>query len=356
MFLVILWQQYKAGEMDAASLDHGLLSSMSAVSTTSQQQALLQTYPLAIPQGQAEALPSIRVGSEAKAETPPRTIYGGKGDKKHLGGFTDIDTMGISPTAWKWMVQKLGVKSLLDVGCGRGISTTWFLMHGVDILCVEGSHDAKERTMLPDPDTQMIEHDFSRGPWWPAKTYDAIWCVEFLEHVGRNFHHNYLPTFRKAAVIFVTHSIWGGWHHVEVHREDWWKMKMEMYGFRYSPELTQAIRTQAWNETHANPPRYAPNGKKLGAPHIHSPNMQAFINPAVSALPQHAHMYYQEPGCYSSRQDGVLYTRDCGDDTGESVLPDDFKPLVITPQQDEQWHQWVKERVKPYDGPDAQKQ
>jgi hypothetical protein len=136
--------------------------------------------PLSIPRGQAVALPSIRTDKEQFK----RDIYGGAGDKKHLGGFTDIDTDGISPRAWKWMVQRLNIQSVLDVGCGRGISTTWFHFHGLQILCVEGSHDARERTMLPNPDTQMVEHDFSRGPWWPGRTFDAVWCVEFLEHVS----------------------------------------------------------------------------------------------------------------------------------------------------------------------------
>jgi hypothetical protein len=137
--------------------------------------------PLAIPRDQAQNLPSVR--TEPKDEVK-RSIYGGAGDKQHLGGFTDIDTSGISPRAWKWMVNRLNIQSVLDVGCGRGISTTWFLFHGLRALCVEGSHDARERTMLPDPDTQMVEHDFSRGPWWPGPTFDAVWCVEFLEHVS----------------------------------------------------------------------------------------------------------------------------------------------------------------------------
>jgi hypothetical protein len=41
--------------------------------------------------------------------------------------------------------------------------------------------------------------------------------VEFTEHVGRNYQPNYITAFRKAALIFVSHSLWGGWHHVEVH-------------------------------------------------------------------------------------------------------------------------------------------
>ena len=174
--------------------------------------------PLAIPAGKAQNLPSIRVENDeaVEKERNKHARYGGAGDKKHLGGFTEIDTQGISPATWKYMVQNLGVHSLLDVGCGRGISTTWFWTHGVDVLCAEGSHDAVERTMLPDPDKQIVEHDFSRGPWWPEKTYDAVWAVEFLEHVNLQFQFNYITAFRKAALLFVTSSRNGGWHHTEV--------------------------------------------------------------------------------------------------------------------------------------------
>jgi hypothetical protein len=137
-------------------------------------------YSLVPNTGKAMALPSIRVRKDTSL---PETIYGGKGDKPHLGGFTDMDHHGVSPKAWSWMVKNVGVKSVIDVGCGRGISTSWFYFHGLDVLCAEGSHDAIENTMLPDP-SLIVEHDFSQGPWWPEKTYDAVWCVEFLEHVS----------------------------------------------------------------------------------------------------------------------------------------------------------------------------
>jgi Methyltransferase domain len=186
------------------------------------------TYALAPKTGKAVALPSIRIEKEENGAKTDQSrsehgvLYGGKGDKVHLGGFTDIDLHGISPAAWKYMISFFGIKSLMDVGCGRGISTAWFYLHGVDALCLEGSHDGVLQTILPHPETQIIEHDFSRGPWWPEKTYDAVWCVEFLEHVGRNYHKNYFPAFRKSALIFATHSRWGGWHHVEVHDDKWY--------------------------------------------------------------------------------------------------------------------------------------
>ena len=72
------------------------------------------------------------------------------------------------------MVEWLGVKSIVDVGCGRGISTSWFALHGLhSVTCVEGSHDAVTKSLLPGlmkkisktTKLELVEHDFSRGPW-----------------------------------------------------------------------------------------------------------------------------------------------------------------------------------------------
>lgn len=213
--------------------------------------------------------------------------------------FTDLDLQGVSPATWRNMIEKLNVKSVLDVGCGRGISTSRFLDHGVEVLGVDGSHDAKVQSILDDPDTQMVEHDFSRGPWWPGKTYDAVWSVEFLEHVGVNFHFNYIQAFRKAAIIFCSSSRWGGWHHVEVHQDDWWILKYQSYGFIYSQQLTDKVRSWASEEKEAKEAANAPNGEPYNAQHIWL-SMKVFINPAVASLPEHAHLFF-EPGCVYRR-------------------------------------------------------
>jgi hypothetical protein len=123
---------------------------------------------LDIARGEAIALQSVRVveGGEEEVtnDSKRQNYYGGKGDKKHLGGFATgatIDMDGISPGAWKYMVEQHGVKSILDVGCGRGISAEWFHLHGVDTQCVEGSHDATTQSILPQE--LITEHDYSRG-------------------------------------------------------------------------------------------------------------------------------------------------------------------------------------------------
>ena len=69
---------------------------------------------------------------------------------------------------------------MLDVGCGKGISTSWFIMHGLDFVqCVEGSHDAVSESIIPNSEKHVVEHDFPRGPWWPDRTVDVPWAFEF---------------------------------------------------------------------------------------------------------------------------------------------------------------------------------
>jgi hypothetical protein len=152
-----------------------------------------------------------------------------------------------------------------------------------------------------------------------------------------------LPTFRKAGLIFVTYSNTGGLHHVEVHRRDWWRSKLEFYGFRYLEDVTTEIRTMAWKEANNIKTDINPKEKQFKAAYIYA-NMMVFLNPLVAALPEHAHLLY-EPGCFHSNKNGILIQRECGDGTKEDFetpLPNEFKPLTLTKVQDEQWIKRVK--------------
>ncbi len=242
------------------------------------------------------ALPSIRLNSvEESMAAKARKYYGGRYDRMHLGGFMEYDNAGTSNNTFNFMLSELGIKSFLDIGCGRGISTEFFRQHGADVLCVEGSHDAYVNSYLPKH--LIVEHDYTRGPWWPEKTYDAAWSVEFLEHVGRQFMPNYLPTFQRAALLFVTSSIFGGWHHTEVRLSWWWKSRFEAAGFVFSSDLTALVR------------QYAVAGKQseFDSQHI-CMSMLVFINPAVARLPQHAHLFGGH-GCVWGDNIGIPCTK-----------------------------------------------
>lgn len=247
----------------------------------------------------------------------PKTIvgnefYGGRGDKPHLGGFTyKVDMDGVSTNLWRFMIGQVAVRSIIDVGCGMGISSSYFLSQGVDVLCLEGSSDAVSRNVLPKE--RIVEHDFSLGPWWPSATYDAVWSVEFVEHVGRQYMHNYLPIFKKAALVFVTSSGQGGWHHVEVHEKWWWRARMAAEGFIFLNDLTKQVRQHPLAKVYANE----------SAMHlVHG--MDVFLNPRVASLPQHKHLFGGN-GCYGDSIDNQNGGRPC---FGEDALPASYEALL----------------------------
>mmetsp|Transcript_6918 Transcript_6918/g.19390 ORF Transcript_6918/g.19390 Transcript_6918/m.19390 type:complete len:201 (-) Transcript_6918:125-727(-) len=170
--------------------------------------------------------------------------------------------------------------------------------------------------------SSIVEHDYSRGPYWPAQTYDMAWSVEFLEHVGVNYQYNYISTLRKAAIIVVTSSRWGGWHHVEVHWDDWWIQKLTSYGLIYDETLT--ARVKQWvREERRDPAAVAPNGEHYHAQHL-GLSAKVFVNPAVASLPQHAHL---------------LYRLGCEEDAcpPDDRVPASFLPLPIDPASQAQW-------------------
>lgn len=191
-------------------------------------------------------LPGVKLfGEEAAAAKRARRRvhpegYGGSSDAYHLGGFLRNDTSSFEPMLWDWLLSVQKISSFLDVGCGMGYSSKWFMDRGVEVLCVEGSNEAVEQTLLPQ--TSIVQHDFTRGAWWPEKVYDIAWSVEVLEHVQEQYLDNLMAVYKSARYVFVTHSVNDGWHHVNVHHGWWWIEKFHAYGFQYARELTEVAR------------------------------------------------------------------------------------------------------------------
>jgi len=245
------------------------------------------------------------------------------------------------------------------VGCGKGVSTAWFVTHGLEFVqCVEGSHDAVSQNIVPPADDypRVVEHDFSLGPWWPPRTVDAVWCVEFTEHVGRNFQLNYFASFRKAAYIFMTHSQRGGWHHVEVHDSDWWILRMESMGFVYSAYLTKKMRKVALKDWKRNDfLRAMQNDKKkstYGVGQHLIKTLQVFLNPLVASLPQHAHLL-TEHGCFASGEAGIECGKKGTKAQNLTPLPDTYKPPVLTEDMDKAWMDLIYDLPLPGKGLDV---
>jgi regulator of replication initiation timing len=211
-------------------------------------------------------------------------MYDGLTDAQHLGGSIELDTDGVAPGLWNFLMKAINVQSVVDVGCGRGVSSSWFLAHGADLLCVEGANDAIDKSYLPKE--KIVAHDFYKAPYWPSRTFDLAWCIEVLEHISREHMANYQSIFHKSAIILASHSAWGGHHHVEVHQDWWWLSRMELAGFVYSERLTKLFRKVAQFFA----------GDSGESQHVVI-TMHVYINPKVASLPEHAHLFGMF-GCY----------------------------------------------------------
>jgi hypothetical protein len=301
-----VWQQYSLRQ-ELDTLKAALESSQQAIL------ALQRTSPGSDPSIDLRApSPPARKSEPVLVDKNSHDFYGGKGDKPHLGGFTYVpDNKGISHNLWKFIIGELAVKSLIDLGCGMGVSSRYFLDLGVDVLCLEGSSDAIAHTRLPKD--RIVQHDFTLGPWWPARTYDAVWCVEFVEHVGRHYAKNYLPVMHRAALIFVTSAGYGGYHHVEIHEKWWWRGRMTAHGFVYLDRFSEIGR----NLSKVNVSR---EGE---AEHL-AFGLDIYVNPRVASLPQHQHLFGGK-GCFST----VMDNRDGGVAcSGVDAIPSEFESLI----------------------------
>ena len=102
------------------------------------------------------------------------------------------------------MIDELGVRSVLDVGCGEGHAARFFRDAGCEVLAVDGSLQARRDSVVPE---SHVVHDFVDGPLVPAQTFDLVWSCEFVEHVEERSADHFLTTFAASRkYVFMTYA------------------------------------------------------------------------------------------------------------------------------------------------------
>ena len=176
----------------------------------------------------------------------------------HLGGYirssdqpapsgldvTHGDPETWTPRLWDWAVEKLRVRSVLDVGCSEGHAAAYFRQKGCEVLGVDGSPQAQADSRIPDA---HVLHDYAVSEYRPEREFDLVWSCEFVEHVEERFLPHFLPTFEAGRWVMMTFAGPGqlGWHHVNCQPESYWIAKLEERGFRFHEAWTAASREVA---------------------------------------------------------------------------------------------------------------
>tara|TARA_Y100001938_G_scaffold144152_1_gene218253 strand:- start:1566 stop:2243 length:678 start_codon:yes stop_codon:yes gene_type:complete len=175
----------------------------------------------------------------------------------HLGGCsTGGDGGTYYPIMWKYLVEKYEIKTVLDVGCGRGFSTRYFESIGCDILGIDGSTKAQEASLIPD---SFLLNDYQDGPALSRSeieyngsllndfVFDFCWSCEFVEHVWEKYSQNFIDDFKQCKYLAMTYAIPGqtGHHHVNEQPEEYWIQKLESNGFEYLKTDTDDLRYES---------------------------------------------------------------------------------------------------------------
>lgn len=158
----------------------------------------------------------------------------------HLGGHgneTHVDE-GVAD----YLIEKIGIQSVLDVGCGVGHMVELFVKRGLLAVGIDG-----DWTVQRPPDVQVWVHDFTQpvGVYMPE--FDLCWSVEFVEHVEEQCMKNYLDVFARCRYLVMTHAVPNqpGHHHVNCQTAEYWKDVMNKIGFAFDEKNTEQIRSRS---------------------------------------------------------------------------------------------------------------
>lgn len=157
----------------------------------------------------------------------------------HLGGYVEGehgDEATWYPELWQWFIDRMHVTSMIDVGCGTGVTVKFFQKLGVKAHGVDGL--AKGAWIVP--------HDYTLGSYMPDPV-DLIWCCEFVEHVQEQYMVNFLQTFKSAKIVALTHAEPGqaGHHHVNCKTSQYWIGAMAAIGYKFDDIFTKIARIAA---------------------------------------------------------------------------------------------------------------
>jgi len=149
-------------------------------------------------------------------------------------GITHIDEGSLT-----FLKNQLGVKTILDIGCGPGGQIKAARSLGIDSIGIDGDKEVLSISEVPE---RIKIHDFRSGPWIGDKV-DAIWSIEFLEHVDEQFIENYMSTFKLGSWVVCTASQNAGVpYHVNCKPLEYWIESFKRYGFKYEEDLTNQLK------------------------------------------------------------------------------------------------------------------
>lgn len=144
------------------------------------------------------------------------------------------------------LIDLLGPRSVVDVGCGVGTWLSIFIKHGVeDVLGIDG--DYVNREMLQIPSHRFVAHDISKQP--PTqRQFDLVISLEVAEHLKPKYADNFVKTLTSLGPVVVFSAAiprQSGQNH---YNEQWLEYWIKIFSAR-EYMVIDCLRPRIWNDT-----------------------------------------------------------------------------------------------------------
>jgi SAM-dependent methyltransferase len=149
------------------------------------------------------------------------------------------------------MRNLLGVRSVLDVGCGRGVwLREWREAGTADAVGVDGNY--VDRSRLAIPADQFVERDLSQ-PFSLERRFDLVQSLEVGEHIAEQRADTFVANLvTHGDVILFSAAVpgQGGEFHVNEQPYGYWRDKFAMHDFRtfdwLRPRICDLTAIEPW--------------------------------------------------------------------------------------------------------------
>jgi|GEM_PF-1003440 len=141
-------------------------------------------------------------------------------------------------------------KTLLDVGCGTGMSMDYFRKHGVNVFGIEGSQLARSKARRPD----LIQIGDLHTQIDLNRQFDVVWCFEVAEHIHPDFAETLTGTIGRHGNVVVLSAAQpgqGGCGHLNEQPPEYWIDQFLRIGFHLDEVTTSKF--------HSLEDQFAPN-------------------------------------------------------------------------------------------------
>lgn len=159
------------------------------------------------------------------------------------GNIWQGDPWTFAPRVWRYMIDRFAVKSVLDVGSGRGHAAHWFSEAGCATIAMDGEEQNVASAFHP-----TILHNLAHGPL--ICPVDLVHCQEVVEHIPPEYLPHLLKTLGNGDTVIMSHGEPGqpGHSHVNCQPPEYWIKAMADCGYLLLQDDTQRIRHYASSE------------------------------------------------------------------------------------------------------------